>query len=339
MTVPRLVVGGVGGGVDIAGVRVPTSPGCGSPSVCVFVARCVRAWCLCWCVCRSFVAAWVWVCLLCVLVCVCVRVWVCHWGRLGLAAGVGVGVVGVCPGWSLVGWGPLAAVVCGLWCVVCGVWCAAVVCWWGCGWCVVWLVSCYSWRRFLCATPRHSWLGFAAGGGGRPSPLLAEGSGCGSSPLLARFGCRRWWVFLSSPGCGPRVRFPATPGWGPLAAVVCCVWCVVCGVCCAAVLCWWGSETQPGVAGSSTQEPPPGVARDQPHHTPATMECASWGVYVGDCSQGLVNTTKKPKGVRDAVVEDLERQAKAQRDWNAALLEDVNTLMHGVKKERQEENG
>ena len=31
-----------------------------------------------------------------------------------------------------------------------------------------------------------------------------------------------------------------------------------------------GSETQPGVAGSSTQEPPPGVARDQPHHTPAT---------------------------------------------------------------------
>ena len=31
-----------------------------------------------------------------------------------------------------------------------------------------------------------------------------------------------------------------------------------------------GSETQPGVAGSSTREPPPGVARDQPHHTPAT---------------------------------------------------------------------
>ena len=31
-----------------------------------------------------------------------------------------------------------------------------------------------------------------------------------------------------------------------------------------------GSEMQPGVAGSSTQEPPPGVARDQPHHTPAT---------------------------------------------------------------------
>ena len=71
--------------------------------VCVFVARCVRAWCLCWCVCRAFVVAWVWVCLPCVLVCVCVCVWVCGWGQLGLAAGVsvGVGVVGVCRGWSL----------------------------------------------------------------------------------------------------------------------------------------------------------------------------------------------------------------------------------------------
>ena len=73
--------------------------------------------------------------------------------------------------------------------------------WWGCGLCVVWLVPRHSWRRFLCATPRHSWLGFAAGGG---------------------------------------VRFPATPGWGLLAAVVRGVWCVVCGVWCAAVVCWWG---------------------------------------------------------------------------------------------------
>ena len=102
------------------------------------------------------------------------------------------------------GWGPLAAVVCGVWCVVCGVWCAAVVCWWGCGWCVVWLVPRHSWRRFLCATPRHSWLGFAAGGGARSSPLLAEGPGRGSPPLLAWFRCRRW-------------------------CVVCGVWCVVCG--------------------------------------------------------------------------------------------------------------
>ena len=115
------------------------------------------------------------------------------------------------------------------WCVVCGVWCVAVVCWWGCGWCVVWSVPRHSWRRFLCATPRHSWLGFAAAGGGRsppllagvlwrrwcvvccwgPSPLLAEVPVCYSPPLLAGFRCRWWWAV------------PATPGWGPLAAVVC----------------------------------------------------------------------------------------------------------------------
>ena len=152
------------------------------------------------------------------------------------------------------GWGPLAAVVCGVWCVV-------VVCCWGCGWCVVWLVPRHSWRRSLCATPRHSWLGFAARGGGRsppllagvrwrrwcvvcgvwcvvcgggvlvglwlvcgvvgPSPLLAEVPVCYSPPLLAGFRCRWWW------------SVPATPGWGPLAAVVCGVWCVV-------VVCCWG---------------------------------------------------------------------------------------------------
>ena len=181
------------------------------------------------------------------------------------------------------------------------------------GWCVVWLVPRHSWRRFLCATPRHSRLGFAAGGGGRspqllagvrwrrwcvvcgvwrwcvdgvvagvwcgwslgtpcggscvllpatpgwvslpvvvggprhswlgsvggggvwcvvcgvwcvvcwwgPSPLLAEVPVCYSPPLLAGFRCRWWWAV------------PATPGWGPLAAVVCGVWCV-------AVVCWWG---------------------------------------------------------------------------------------------------
>ena len=42
-----------------------------------------------------------------------------------------------------------------------------------CGWCVVWLVPRHSWQRFLCATPRHSWLGLAAGVGGRSPPLLA----------------------------------------------------------------------------------------------------------------------------------------------------------------------
>ena len=176
------------------------------------------------------------------------------------------------------GWGPLAAVVCGVWrwcvgcwslatpgggpcvllpatpgwvslpavvggvrCVVCGVWRAAVAC--VVGLWLVWLVPRHSWRRFLCATPRHSWLGFAAGGGGRsppllagvrwrrwcvvcgggvlvvgPSPLLAEVPVCYSPPLLAGFRCRWWWAV------------PATPGWGPLAAVVCGVWrwCVGC---------------------------------------------------------------------------------------------------------------
>ena len=176
------------------------------------------------------------------------------------------------------GWGPLAAVVCGVWrwcvgcwflatpgggscvllpatpgwvslpavvggvrCVVCGVWRAAVAC--VVGLWLVWLVPRHSWRRSLCATPRHSWLGFAAGGGGRsppllagvrwrrwcvvcgggvlvvgPSPLLAEVPVCYSPPLLAGFRCRWWWAV------------PATPGWGPLAAVVCGVWrwCVGC---------------------------------------------------------------------------------------------------------------
>ena len=98
------------------------------------------------------------------------------------------------------GWVSLSAVVCGVWCVVCGVWCAAVLCWWCCGWCVVWLVPRHSWRRSLCATPRHSPLGLAAGGGGRSSPLLAEGPGCGSPPLLAGFRYRRWWALLATPG-------------------------------------------------------------------------------------------------------------------------------------------
>ena len=47
-----------------------------------------------------------------------------------------------------------------------------------------------------------------------PSPLLAEVPVCYSPPLLAGFRCRWWWVV------------PATPGSGPLAAVVCGVWCV-----------------------------------------------------------------------------------------------------------------
>ena len=160
------------------------------------------------------------------------------------------------PGWGLVA-------------VVCGVWCVAVVCCWGCGWCVVWLVPRHSWRRFLCATPRHSWLGFAAAGGGRsppllagvrlrrcvwcvvcgggvlvglwlvcgvvgPSPLLAEVPVCYSPPLLAGFRCRWWWAV------------PATPGWGPLAAVVCGVWRWCVGGVVAGVWCGWSLATPGG---------------------------------------------------------------------------------------------
>ena len=157
-----------------------------------------------------------------------------------------------------------------------GVWCAAVVCWWGFGWCVVWLVSRHSWRRFLCATYRHSWPGFAAGGGARSSPLLAEGPRCGSPPLLAGVRWRRWCVggvvagvwcgwSLATPGGGSCVLLPATPGWVSLPVVMGVprhswrrvpgavprhswlgfavgggVWRVVCGVWCAAVVCWWG---------------------------------------------------------------------------------------------------
>ena len=151
-------------------------------------------------------------------------------------------------------WGPLAAVVCGVWCV-------AVVCWWGCGWCVVWLVPRHSWRRFLCATPRHSWLGFAAAGGGRSPPLLA---GVLWRRCCVVCGVWRWCVAgvvagvwcgwsLATPGGGSCVLLPATPGWVSLPVVVggprhswlgsACgggVWCVVCGVWCVAVVCWWG---------------------------------------------------------------------------------------------------
>ena len=221
-------------------------------------------------------ACWRWWCVVCGVWCVVcgVRRWC-----------VGGVVAGVWCGWSLAtpgggscvllpatpGWVSLPVVVGGPRhsCLGSagggGVWCVAVVCWWGCGWCVVWLVPRHSWRRFLCATPRHSWLGFAAGGGGRSSPLLAEGPGRGSPPLLAGVRWRRcvawsvprhsWRRFLRATprhswlgfGAGGGVWSPASPGWGPLAAVVCgvwCVvcgvWCVVCGVWCAAVVWWWG---------------------------------------------------------------------------------------------------
>ena len=135
------------------------------------------------------------------------------------------------------GWGLLAAVVCGVWCV-------AVVCWWGCGWCVVWLVPRHSWGRFLCATPRHSWLGFAAGGGGRSPPLLAGVCrrrwcvavvcwwGCGWC-VVWLVPCHSWWRFLCATPRHSWLGFAAAGGGRspPLLAGVCLRrWCVVCGV-------------------------------------------------------------------------------------------------------------
>ena len=119
------------------------------------------------------------------------------------------------------GWGPLAALVCGVWCV-------AVVCWWGCGWCVVWSVPRHSWRRSLCATPRHSWLGFAAGVGGRSPPLLA---GVRWRRWCVVCGVWRWCVggvvagvwcvwSLATPGGCSCVLLPASPGWVSLPVVV-----------------------------------------------------------------------------------------------------------------------
>ena len=165
------------------------------------------------------------------------------------------------------GWGPLAA-------LLCGVWCAAVVCWWGCGWRVVWLVPRHSWRRFLCATPRHSWLGFASGGGGRSPPLLA---GVRWRRCCVVCGVWRWCVggvvagvwcgwSLATPGGGSCVLLPATPGWVSLPVLVggprhswlgsACgggVWCVVCGVwrwcvggVVAGVWCGWSLATPGG---------------------------------------------------------------------------------------------
>ena len=142
----------------------------------------------------------------------------------------------------------------GVWCVVFGVWrwcvggvVAGVWCGWslatpGGGSCVL-LPATPGWVSLpvVVGGPRHSWLGSVGGvavwcvvcGGGvlvglwlvcgvvGPSPLLAEVPVCYSPPLLAGFRCRWWWAV------------PATPGWGPLAALLCGVWCV-------ALVCWWG---------------------------------------------------------------------------------------------------
>ena len=224
---------------------------------------------------------------------------------LGFAAGGGVRFP------STPGWGLLAAVVRGVWCVVCGVWCAAVVWWRGCGWFVVWLVPRHSWRRFLCATPRHSWLGFAAGGAGRSSPLLAEGPGRGSPPLLAGVRWRRcvawsvprhsWRRFLRATprhswlgfGAGGGVWSPASPGWGPLAAVVCGVWCVVCGVWCVVCGVWCvvcgggvlvGLRLVCGVVGSSPLPAEVPVCYSPP--LLAGFRCRRWWAFLATPGRG-----------------------------------------------------
>ena len=165
------------------------------------------------------------------------------------------------------GWGPLAALLCGVWCV-------AVVCWWGCGWCVVWLVPRHSWRRFLCATPRHSWLGFAAGGGGRSPPLLAGvrlrrwcvvcgvwcvavvcGWGCGWCVvwLVPRHSWRRFlyatprhsWLGFASGGGGRSPPLLAGVRWRRC-CVVCGVWRWCVGGVVAGVWCGWSLATPGG---------------------------------------------------------------------------------------------
>ena len=134
----------------------------------------------------------------------------------------------------------------GVWCVVSGVWrwCVdgVVVGVW-CGWslatpgggpCVL-LPATPGWVSLpvVVGGPRHSWLGSVGGGGlwcvvcwWGPSPLLAEVPVCYSPPLLAGFRCRWWWAV------------PATPGWGPLAAVAC-------GVCSYACFAWPGRAGRP----------------------------------------------------------------------------------------------
>ena len=131
------------------------------------------------------------------------------------------------------GWGPLAAVVCGVrrLCVgrvVAGVWCGWSLATPGGGSCVLlpatpgWVsllvvvgVPRHSWQRVRGAVPRHSWLGFAVG----------RGVWC------VVCGVRRWcvgWVVagvwcgwsLATFGGGSCVLLGATPGWVSLPVVV-----------------------------------------------------------------------------------------------------------------------
>ena len=248
-----VVVGG--GGVFavpgcVACVRVAPSSGRGSPSVCVFVARCVRAWCLCWCVVRGL---WCVVCgggVLVGLWLVCgvvgpspllAEVAVCY--SPPLLAGFRCLWWCAVPRHSLLGfrcrqW----RVVCGVWCVVCGErrWCVGgVVAGVWCGWSLatpgggslVLLPATPGWVSLpvVVGGPRHSWLRSPGGGG------VWWGCGWCVVWLVPRHSWRRFLCatprhsWLGFAACGG-VRFPATPGWGSGAGSG--VWCVVCGVWC-----------------------------------------------------------------------------------------------------------
>ena len=171
---------------SVACVRVAPSSGRGSPSVCVFVARCVRAWCLCWCVVRGL---WCVVCgggVLVGLWLVCgvvgpspllAEVPVCY--SPPLLAGFRCLWWCAVPRHSWLGFGCRQwRVVCGVWCVVCGErrWCvggvvAGVWCGWslatpGGGSCVL-LPATPGWISLpvVVGGPRHSWLRSPGGGG------------------------------------------------------------------------------------------------------------------------------------------------------------------------------
>ena len=165
------------------------------------------------------------------------------------------------------GWGPLAAVVCGVrrWCVggvVAGVWCGWYLATPGGGSCVLlpatpgWISlpvvvrgPRHSWLRVPAAVPRHCWLG-SAGGGGMWCAAGVCWWGCGWCVvwLVPRHSWRRFlcatlrhsWLGFAACGGGrssPLLAEGPGRGFPPLLAgfpcrrwcVVCGVWCVVCG--------------------------------------------------------------------------------------------------------------
>ena len=219
-------------------------PGCGSPPLLAGVCR-VWWW--------PLLLGWVGGFPCCVFFCGAARAGVCV----------------VCLWW----WCGCGCVCRVCWCV-CGVWRlvslagACCWCWCGCGSCVLWVVPRHSWRRFLSAVSRHSCLGFADGGGGCSSPLLAEapgvvrrhswlgstggggvlllatpgcGPGCGSPPLLAGVRRPRRWPFPwgrvgGFSGCVCLWRGACARGVCAGVCVVCLWWWRGCG--CVFCVCW-----------------------------------------------------------------------------------------------------